>query len=447
MFRCPQLVHLELQDNNFSGYILNQIENLTDIQVLDISDNRFTGSIPIGIGNSSEIVSLGLSQNNLEGPIPFSICKLTSLSFLHISNNELDGSIPQCIGNFSDGLQLLLLKENHLSGVIPATFQVGCTLDYLSLNGNQLEGTLPRSLSNCTSLRVLDVGKNDILDFFPTWLDGLPELRVLILQSNKLHGQILPSSSMNSHFPKLQVFDISHNEFTGVLPIEYINNFTAMTSEMIEQRSDWYLDRNEPVKVVIKGSEQDLVNLLVAFTMLDLSDNHFSGGIPYFIGNLRSLVYLNFSHNNLIGSIPKSLGNMVSLEALDLSSNNFVGEIPRGLSSLKFLSVLNLSSNHLVGPLPPYVDQFATFTNKSYIGNLGLYGCPLTKNCSDGHKVEKPGLPLPQEKVDFDSNFIDGLLTWHVVVMGYGFGFIIGISLGYLMFSYRRPRVFMKLFL
>ena len=43
---------------------------------------------------------------------------------------------------------------------------------------------------------------------------------------------------------------------------------------------------------------------------------------------------------------------------------------------------LNLSENHLVGPIP-VGNQFNTFANVSYFGNLGLCGFPLTRICDN----------------------------------------------------------------
>ena len=60
----------------------------------------------------------------------------------------------------------------------------------IQLSQNRFEGPLPRSLANCTMLEFLEIGNNHIIDFFPSWLGILPKLRVLILQSNGIHGFI-----------------------------------------------------------------------------------------------------------------------------------------------------------------------------------------------------------------------------------------------------------------
>ncbi|MBA0852619.1 hypothetical protein Goshw_007696 [Gossypium schwendimanii] len=60
-----------------------------------------------------------------------------------------------------------------------------------------------------------------------------------------------------------------------------------------------------------------------------------------------------------------------------------------------FLEVLNLSNNNLVGPIP-HGNQFDTFDNDSYNGNLGLCGLPLSKQCVN-HVGAEPPSPLVVE--------------------------------------------------
>ncbi|WOG87281.1 hypothetical protein DCAR_0206504 [Daucus carota subsp. sativus] len=68
------------------------------------------------------------------------------------------------------------------------------------------------------------------------------------------------------------------------------------------------------------------------------------------------------------------------LESLDLSSNRLEGEIPQQITNIYSLSRLNLSCNQLSGHIPQGY-QFNTFENDSYVGNLGLCGNPLSREC------------------------------------------------------------------
>ncbi|XP_057789523.1 receptor-like protein 9DC3 [Salvia miltiorrhiza] len=323
----------------------------------------------------------------------------------------------------------------------------GCSIESINLNGNKLQGNLPKSLINCVRLKDLDVGNNRLQDKFPFWMEALPMLRVLVLKSNKFDGNLSMPSRSNFPFPKLQVLDISRNAFVGSLPQRYFKNFKAMMDDKANQR-ERYNDGDlnflyyVEMTITLKGQDQLLKRLLEAFTILDLSSNRFSGSIPDCIGNLYSLRYLNLSHNNLMGHIPASLGNISVLESLDLSSNKLDGGIPRELTRLTFLEKLNLSMNNLVGQIPQS-NQFSTFDNDSYMGNLRLCGIPLTRKCNkeNGHQMQ----PEEDDEENEEYGFIDGF-GWRSVVMGYGSGIIVGIGIGCWIIRFGRPRWLVEFF-
>ncbi|KAK2639933.1 hypothetical protein Ddye_027728 [Dipteronia dyeriana] len=171
---------------------------------------------------------------------------------------------------------------------------------------------------------------------------------------------------------------------------------------------------------------------------MDLSRNKFRGRIPDVVGKLNSLIVLNFSHNGLIGHIPLSLENLTEIESLDLSSNKLDGKIPGQLTSLTFLSVLNLSYNQLAGPIPQG-NQFNTFQNDSYFGNLGLCGSPLSEKCSNDKAPDSEPTRFPEEHNAWS------WFDWKIIMMGYGSGIVIGLSMGYIVFSTGKPWWFVSL--
>ncbi|XP_028114448.1 receptor-like protein 6 [Camellia sinensis] len=418
------LNRLDLSSNHLSGVVeLQTFSNLKNLDYLDLGFNLIQGPLPVPPPSVSYFL---FSQNKLTGQIPSSICNVSSLYILDLSHNHLSGAIPQCLGYFSNFLSVFG-KDNGLQS--------------LKLNGNQFEGPVPQSLANCRQLQVLDLGNNKINDTFPYWLGTLPNLQVLILRSNNFHGPI-DTSKPKLSFLELRIVDLSHNKFTGHLPGRYFNFFKNMRNKTMP--SEKYLTVRSyykySVTVTMKGSDIYLTRILTVFTVIDLSSNKFSGDIPNVIGRLNSLIVLNLSHNSLTGPIPSSLGDLTELESLDLSSNQLIGKIPNHLLSLTFLEVFNLSWNHLDGPIPRG-KQFDTFGNDSYVGNSGLCGFPLSKECKDNQSQVLPGVLLQQED---DSNFIGGF-TWEAVVMGYGCGLAFGLVIGFLMFLTGKPKLFVRI--
>ncbi|KAL0370876.1 UNVERIFIED_CONTAM: Receptor-like protein 18 [Sesamum angustifolium] len=385
---------------------------------IDYSHNNFEKSIPLNIGNSTTYMSyLSVANNSLSGAIPTSFCNATQLQVLDLSANKLSGTIPPCLVQNLKQLGVLNLGGNNISGHIPNTFCVHCSLEILDISQNYLKGRLPVSLANCKSLQVLNVGNNNIDDGFPCMLPS--SLRVLVLRSNRFHGQVRCSRSWTN----LQIIDISSNNFTGYL---YTKSFSGMMlekdahlkSEYIQfSRSFEFGGQYYAVKVIVKGIQLEYKKIWTTFTVIDFSCNNFQGEIPDAIGDLSSLQVLNLSHNTFAGTIPKSLGNLTQLGSLDLSTNQLTGEIPKELTCLTFLEALNLSNNQLIGPIPSG-PQFQTFSTNSFQGNTGLCGFPLNISCR--HTDENDNVPPtnPYRK--------DEAINWDYVSVAVGY--VVGLG-------------------
>ncbi|QHO27057.1 Receptor-like protein [Arachis hypogaea] len=398
----------DLSHNKIDGVIpkwfsRNLLHKWKNIYYIDLSFNRLQGELPIP-PNGLQIFSV--SNNNFTGTVSSAFCNASSLSALILSHNHLSGLIPQCLGAFLS-LSILDLQVNNFHGSIPTNFSQGNQFQTIKLNHNQLEGSIPKSLANCTSLEVLDLAENNIEDVFPSWLETLQELKVLSLRANKFHGTIT-SLSAEHPFPKLRIFDVSNNKFSGPLPTSFFQNFQGMKdlndsthhppglSYMTVSSRTTY---NDSVVVIIKGHSMELVRILTTFTTIDLSNNMFEGGIPHVIGELSSLKGLNLSYNKISGMIPETLGNLTSLEWLDLSCNQLKGE------------------------------QFNTFQNDSYKDNPMLCGFPLSKSC--GNDEEQPPSVFAEAK--------ESLFGWKSVAVGYGCGVVFGMFLGRLFIKTAKP--------
>ncbi|XVF03699.1 hypothetical protein REPUB_Repub05bG0015900 [Reevesia pubescens] len=413
IFGLKKLIELDLSDNYLSGEIPELIMELQSLEVLHLFGNDVAGKIPNALASLPRLQFLSLSFNSLTGEIPSLICNVSSIEVLALDHNNLSGSIPQCLGNFSKNLSVLDLAMNKFHGTIIETFGENCGLMNLNLHSNKLEGTIPRSLINCKKLEMLDIGHNKIDDTLPSWLETLPELQVLVLRSNKLHG-ILQSSNTIHPFPKLRIFDLANNEFTGPLPKGIIENMKALMnlkSPFKYMQGRYYV---YDVQLTVKSFDIEFNQISTIVTSIDLSNNNFDGEIPCVIGKLSSLRGLNLSYNSLSGKIPKEL------------------------TDLTFLAFLNLSHNQLTGPIP-YGKQFSTFENGSYQGNLALCGFPMSKACNnDGIKQSSPLFLKEADESETKISF-----GWKVVLLGYGCGLIVGVVVT---LRKREPKWFIALF-
>ncbi|EYU39802.1 hypothetical protein MIMGU_mgv1a000665mg [Erythranthe guttata] len=388
------LWYLDLSGNKIEGKVPSWIWK-SSLQYVNISHNsldsmeEFYPNITLDL-----LATLDIRGNSLRGSLPKGICKLSSLSILDASHNKLNGSIPECLGMMVS-LSVLNLQRNKYTR-IPSNFAPASKLRSLNINGNLLEGNLPRSIANCKMLEVLDLGNNMITDTFPFWMDKLPDLKVLVLKNNKFYGQIQLPATRNFSLPKLGIIDLSSNNFTGDLPREFLESLDEMLMNRKSKSAAFktigqYEYYQDSVTIMSKGYEMVLVRILTIFVSLDLSNNRFVGKIPEEIGELKSLVVLNLSRNGFEGRIQPSLGDLVELESLDLSQNKLSGNIPQQLTGLTFMSAFNISYNNLTGSVPRG-NQFETYTNDSYIGNVGLCGQPLSKKCTSDDPATQPPL-------------------------------------------------------
>ncbi|GLT91255.1 hypothetical protein SLE2022_091520 [Rubroshorea leprosula] len=443
-----------LSNNNFTSFEESfLVFPSTSLLYLNLNFNSLKGSLPIP---PLSILFYFVSGNMFSGEIPPQFCNMTSLQLLDLSQNNLSGTMLQCFGNLSSMLALNL-EGNNFHGPIPETWESGNKLKEIKMGKNNLQGRLPRSLGNCKMLEFLDLGNNKIEDTFPYWLGALPKLRILILHSNRLHGTIsIKVPEIDFLFPKLRIIDLSNNGFVGTLPIDLFARWNAM-ADLDEENTTYLQVYNHhlmvnsfivpfqfPYSMTItnKGEKLEYAKILEIFKAIDFSCNKFGGEIPELVGNLKGLQLLNLSNNILDGQIPSALGYLANLEALDLSQNKLTGRIPTQLTWLNFLEVFNVSHNHLTGPIPQG-QQFDTFENSSFDGNLGLCGMPLSRKC-DYHNSKS--LPPPSSTSKGNEDF--GLLAefnWKLVLLGYGCGFLISVVIGNIVFT-RNREWFMKTF-
>ena len=145
------------------------------------------------------------------------------------------------------------------------------------------------------------------------------------------------------NWTNLKVLDMSENHFSGTIPL-WLGNFGA-SLEILNLRGNNFHGRLS--QMFTNGSMHNLKKL-------DLSHNQLKGKVPQFLINCNKLQVLNLGHNQLSDTFPFWLQSMPELQVLVLRQNKLYGPIwhPRKFWGFQSLQIMDLSFNNFSGSLP-----------------------------------------------------------------------------------------------
>ncbi|KAG2725035.1 hypothetical protein I3760_01G048600 [Carya illinoinensis] len=254
----PELKHLYLQGNKFTGSIPKVLFNSSSLLTLDMRDNSFSGSISVEIKQLQDLKVLLLSGNRFTGIIPHQLCLLKMITIMDLSKNAFSGTIPQCFHNIYFGKigatnfdyfiregvfwQLdrvrytykgflekrveiyqnyryddVEVKIEFVTKYKPLSYKgsVLAKMSGLDLSCNNLTGGIPLELGQISSIIALNLSYNQLDGTIPKTFSNLALLESLDLSHNSLSGEI-PSSLIDLNF--LEVFSVAHNNLSGKVP-------------------------------------------------------------------------------------------------------------------------------------------------------------------------------------------------------------------------------------
>ncbi|CAL5415118.1 unnamed protein product [Camellia sinensis] len=249
----------------------------------------------------------------------------------------------------------------------------------IDFSGYALSGRFPQNVcSYIPELRVLRLGHNNLHGDFPDGLTSCSLLEELNLSSAYLTGTLPDFSPMMS----LRFLDLSYNLFSGDFPISITNLTSLETLNFNENRGFnlWQLPENISMLTKlnsmvlttckIRGFIPRSIGNMTSLVDLELSGNFLVGQIPAELGLLKNLQLLELFYNQLDGEIPEELGNLMELRDLDMSVNKLSGKIPESICRLPKLQVLQLYNNTLTGDIPGAIANSTTLTMLSLYDNL-----------------------------------------------------------------------------
>ncbi|KAG4177124.1 hypothetical protein ERO13_A11G292700v2 [Gossypium hirsutum] len=387
--------YLDLSENQLNGQIPLSIGQLSSLEFFDVSENQLNGQIPLSIGELSSLELFDVSENQLNGTFPLSIGELSSLKYLDFGYNLLEGVVLETHFSNLTRLTTLAASQNQLRFEPNSSWIPPFQCERIELGHWHLGPKFPQWLKFQKKLSYLDISYAGISDVMPTWFLNLPtQFEYLNLSSNQLTGEI-------SYLNVSNFVDLSSNRFIGPLPrvlptllflILSNNSFSGSLFELLCNSSSrkrmevLYIDKNlisgdipdcwshrQDLKILNLGS-----NILTGeippslwrlnLTMLNLRNNTMFGELPSTLQNSPYLIMLDLSENHFSGSVPAWIGDKLSnLVILSLRSNNFDGHIPHKICDLQFLQNLDLAHNNIFGVIPKCFNNLSAMatTNKT----------------------------------------------------------------------------------
>ncbi|CAO2842232.1 unnamed protein product [Amaranthus hypochondriacus] len=472
LFHLSRLKTLNLAYNSFyPSYISSNWANFSSLKLLNLSHTGFVGEVPIEFSRLSQLVSLDLTNPKLVGSdidmftmmgLPYSfeglkfphfdkITKnLTKLKQLHLNGVFVNSSIPQNIANLSY-LTSLQLYNCSLQGKFPFKIMKIPHLVTLIIESNPNLRVYPSLFNNLSSsLKVVDFAYTNfsgrlvkyehesqplltkfsvkgcnLFGTIPLWVWNTSE--AILLDDNHFSGK-LPSKIKAENLKFLKKLGLSDNLLKGIIP-------------------SWLFNLPSLIELELGGNQLSGVNSSSLYPsskmqILNLSNNQLEGkNMLEFVAKYDKLETLIISHNHLSGQLPKTLASLSLLEYLDLSFNNLTGSFPPQLFRLvKNLRYFNVSENKLVGRIPP---QFGDFSGSSFAGNEGLCGPPLSRPCRILNDHTNLTTTLSKQHDDDFYDIITRISLWKIVLIGFGFGIIVGfLAGGYMLYTLKTTLVF-----
>ncbi|XP_042491965.1 LOW QUALITY PROTEIN: receptor-like protein 7 [Macadamia integrifolia] len=384
--RLPSLTHLNLSYSNFSGQIPWEFSRLTRLVSLDLStfvnlDYFYYGYI--WYFDSICHRFLKLERPNLKELIQ----NLTSLVELYLDGVDLSSPSPtqgssdhwsQVLPQSLPNLRALSLINCGLSGPIHPSFSQLVFLEELRFDENynplEVPNFLPANFSHLKTLSLRDCG---LYGEFPNSLFRLPNLQILDVSINLLLNGQLPDFPLNNAF---QYISLYRTNFSGAIP-DSIRNLRFLKTLRL---GDLQLGGCHFSRLV-----SPFLTNLTQLTELDLSHNSFTGSVPVFNkDNVPNLTKLFLSNNLLDGTIHSSLFTLPSLYRLLLSNNQLTGRLDQlfhnsslSSSSLEFM---DLSGNKLNGQIPKSISQFSILNSQFSILNSQVFSPSLSSNDFSG---------------------------------------------------------------
>lgn len=326
--------------------------------------------LPVGILQAAVNLSVLILENNRIVSLSTSnFCGQEHLQELDVSNNQIDtfvidfargvvgGSTANVSGCRAPSLKELNLSHNQLRSVPANLSEFAPNLEVLNLSYNEItSAALDPSYASMTSLRYLDLSRNDIRRVLATDLDSIRHIPLETINLSDC-GLVYVEESTFHGMDSLTSLSLARSLVNRTVLERVFRSFSPANNQLTKlDVSETYIS-NLTVEMV--GNFGRLVNLFASycdlenvdpellFRLPDLETLHVEGGQLVRLDNISSLKKLRklSAHMNRLAEV--DMKGLFSLESADLSYNHFERLSSGWIGGMEEIQTLNMSHNKI----------------------------------------------------------------------------------------------------
>jgi Leucine-rich repeat (LRR) protein len=285
--------------------------------------------------------------------------KFPSLSNLDLADCQLDNLQPS-LGfiNFTS-LRVLDLSRNNFNHEIPNWFSnLSTTLLQLYLANSSLKGEIPESLGKLKHLEGLDLSYNSLNSPILSFLGLLTKLTSLDISHTHLFFNVNSNwvPPFQLEYALMSFCKIGPKFPTRLQTQRSLQVLLISNSRISDEAPSWFWNWISNIEILDLSSnhiEGDVSDIVLNSTFLNLRYHHFKGRLPQLSENVQVLNLANNSFSEQISTfLCHTMNRKNKLKVLDASNNLLSGELSQCWRYWQSLIHLNLGRNSLLGKIP-----------------------------------------------------------------------------------------------
>ena len=443
-----------LFDNQLTGKLPNQIENINSMEYLFIDKNKLTGSLPNIFAGFSRLAEVYAFDNLFSGELPESLWNIDTLSALVLHHNDLHGSVPNTYCNNRTILDLDTTNwftnapkvnctccQHHSCSLWDPIFDIASVntvcpaenvLDlYIDYNIEPIEVTdihAPEAIKAKEGICYSQTGCYKVMGYVVNDLNEQtdPLLRTVshwYFGYSREYKSVVPSDPDNPICDAVvicgKMIDSNHprrkalNYFMQTL---ISNSSILYDTESYQHKALCWMITNEDESQIDHLNLCDgtllqyAVMILFFFSTNYFEDNNMISSKVHLCDytevkcdlSLNFIEEIDLHGKGLEGSLISEIGFLKSLKKIDLSVNKFTGTIHESILTGKMWESFNVSHNSFEGD---------SETLQHVLSNPLLKKLDISNNLFVGTLPSTLQYPIPLGMCTFINNFIPNVLS------------------------------------